>query len=254
MSESSDSVTYDEAVDEENEAQDVAGHAEEFLAQQEWDESTPLQDLEGRFEDVGSFLETLPDGINVGGVNVPTPREPGADDPLLGGIDLGDIDNLDEVLNEIASDITQLSVDLGDLGQTGLLEVQARALRALALLTLQQSQISIQSLQAQFDILSAVEPISAITVSGRNAIEDAGVPQPVVPQSDNTRIATKRIYIRNSQDNNNPIAFGDDEINPDNGFILNPGESLDYPIDLRNGVLYMASSEEGAEVELLGAI
>jgi len=250
MSESSDSVTYDEAVEEDNQTQDVGGHVDDFLSQQEWDESTPLQDLESQFDDVGSFLETLPDGINVGGVDIPTPRQP----DLVGGIDLSEIDDLEDVLNEIAGDITQLGVDLGDLGQTGLLEVQARALRAIALLTLQQSQISLQSLQAQFDILSAVEPVSAITVSGRNSIDQAGVPQPVVPQSNNTQIPTKSVYIRNSQDNNEPIAFGDDEINPDNGFILNPGESLDYPIDIRNAVLYMASSEQGAEVELLGAI
>lgn len=254
MSESSNSVTYEEAVQDENEREDGAGNPGGFFEKMEWDEGTDLEDLSDRFEDVGSFLETLPEGINVGGSESPIDRDPVQENPFLGAIDIEGIENLQQLIQNIDSDIEDVAGNLGDLGQTALLQAQVKTLRSMLTLMLQRSQSDVVRLEALFDILSAVEPLSNITVSGRNAIEQAGVPQPVVPQSDNTLIFTKTLYIRSSVSNNQDIAFGDDEVSPQNGFVLKPGEYINYPIDLRNGVLYMASQEDGATVQILGAV
>lgn len=110
----------------------------------------------------------------------------------------------------------------------------------------------IDSLSALFDIVGAVEPFSRITVSGTNDIDDVDTAEPVVPDSDEVSIFTRILFVKSSDSNTDTIAIGDDETQPDNGWVLDPGENLVLSIDLRDETLWMASETSGVTVELLG--
>lgn len=129
-------------------------------------------------------------------------------------------------------------IDLSRLDQRGLLEIQAR--------------VMISSLAALFDIADAVEPVSTVTVSGSNAISVAYNAEPVIPESDQQMVPTRTIFVRADRNNDEPIAFGDDGVSPESGFILESGESITIDLDLRETQLWMASDESGQEVHLLG--
>lgn len=138
------------------------------------------------------------------------------------------------------SDPTQidLGIDLSQLDNTSLLELLTR--------------IEFSQLIAQLDTLDAVTPPSTITVSGANQITDAGLPQAVVPSNENTEIPTRTLLILTDVQNEAPVAFGDDKVDPQTGFILRPGENMTIDLDLREEVLYMASDDDQAVVYLLG--
>lgn len=269
MSSNDSPVTLDEAIEEENIEQDEQDHPEELYARLQTDPDFTVEDIEERFDDVDSFLQTLPEGFNKDEqVDPPTRRNPTERTEVVAEVDIPGFENLQQILSGVGDtlddigDINEsIDVDLGELGVRGLQVVQAQALRSIAMsmqtqtqLTLQQSKTQVDQLSALYDILSSVEPIIGITVSGRNSIDDAGVPQPVVPESDNTEIPTRKLMVRASQTNSETISFGDDDTDPQNGFLLNPGQYITVPIDLREATLYMASEEEDDEVQLLGAI
>lgn len=128
--------------------------------------------------------------------------------------------------------------NLEGLDNTGLLQVIAQTL--------------IEQLNVQIDIANAVEPPTTITVTGTEAIDEADVPQLVVPQSDNGNIPTRTIFIRNDPDNSEKIYFGDDEVVPQDGFVLGVGEYIIFPLDLRESQLWMACEDADEVVQLLG--
>lgn len=133
-----------------------------------------------------------------------------------------------------------LDIDLSELDQRGLLEVIARIL--------------IAQTSASFDIADAVEPFRGISVSGTNVIEEDDEAEEVVPGSSGSNIPTRLLMMKASDNNNAPIFIGDDDIEPNNGWKLERGQSLTISTDLREATLYMASEEDGQLIELLGLI
>jgi len=115
-------------------------------------------------------------------------------------------------------------------------------------------QIEVVQLETLFNISDSVEPFNSITVSGTNAIDDANTAEPVVPKSDDEQIPTRELMIRSDPENDEQVYFGDDEVRPNSGFVLLPGEMITLETDLRAEELYMASSESGEQVQLLGVI
>lgn len=269
MSDSESPVTFDQAQQAENEAEDLEGHTQDLLASQQVDPDMTIRELREKFENVESFLTTLPDRINRSDeVEAPEFPSEGARDEIVNRVTVPGFESVVDLLGGIGESISdiggindQLDIDIGSATRDQLLRTQTRALRSIALsnesavrLALQQSQTNVDQLSALFNILSAVEPVSNITVSGRNSIDSPGQPQVAIPESDNTDIPTRKLLVRSSIDNNEAIAFGDDEVDPDNGFLLQPGEDIVVPMDLRETELYMASDEDGATVELLGVV
>lgn len=128
--------------------------------------------------------------------------------------------------------------NLEGLDNTGLLQVIAQTL--------------IESLNVQIDIANAVEPPSSVTVTGTEAIDNADEAQLVVPQSDSGNIPTRVLFIRNDPDNTERIYFGDNEVQPQDGFVLTVGEYIIIPIDLREIQIWMAAEQQDQVVQLLG--
>lgn len=156
-------------------------------------------------------------------------------------------------LGNILSEIENISdVDLADLSQTELLTLVVRLLSLMSRMRVADLSIQTTQTEALLDIATSVEPSRAITVTGVNVIEDADTPEPLIPQSDKTDIPTRVLRIRADPLNDKPIAIGDDEIDPDEGWYLKPGESDQISIDFRRTQLYMASEEDGQSVRLLG--
>lgn len=184
----------------------------------ETDANISTDDLKDRFSDVGSRVEEVPDWLK----------------PESSQRDIGD----DSRRSEYGIDISLGNLD--SLDTAGLLEVLAR--------------INVAQLAAMFDIADAVEPFQSITVSGVNAINDAGVPEPVVPESDQQAIPTRSLFMRADENNDNKIYIGDDEVAPNTGLVLAPGEFYVMESDLRAEELYMASDESGQTIQLLGLV
>lgn len=142
-------------------------------------------------------------------------------------------------------EIPDPSIDLGQIEAILQSGNQAQILGAMGRILL-----GIFSLTA--DIADDMSPSTRITVSGTNAITQADRAEPIVPESDNELIPTRWLFVKSSADNSHPIAIGDDDADPDSGFVLNPGDSIKLEADLRREEYYMACSESGEEVQLLG--
>lgn len=206
--------TFEEATEEQQQEE------EETEFHKEWEEHLGGEaefqfrrpDLEEQVESIRDISEVVPDDLIPGD----EPPDFGRERPGSPGFD----------------------IDLGELDNRGLLEVQARAM--------------ITMVAALFDVADAVEPMSTITVSGTNAIRVAYNAEPVIPESDQQMVPTRTIFIRSDRDNGEPIAFGDDAVSPQSGFVLESGESITIELDLRNTQLWMASEEAGQQVHLLG--
>lgn len=149
--------------------------------------------------------------------------QPGESDPTS-GLGIGDI-NIGE---------------LSELDNQQILEVLVR--------------VNIAMLNSLLNIEDYTSSYSNITVSGTNAINAADTPEPVVPQSDQSDIPTRILGIRSDTNNTDSIAFGDDQVSPNNGFVLNRGEVKWMEIDLRGEALFMSSETEGQIVQLLGMV
>lgn len=211
-----DTVSYEEATEER--AAEELGDPE---PEEENDPDIPSSPLEQVWENVEDISEVVPDFL--------TPGE---------GLGEQETPNLGGRRGEFG-----VSLDISGLSQMdtrGLLEVMAR--------------VNIAQLATLFDIADAVEPFTTVTVSGTNAIDNADVEQPVVPQSDTSDIPTRTLFIRASPDNNRLIYFGDDEVQPNSGFALAAGEFIVLETDLRGEELWMASEQAGGTVQLLGMV
>lgn len=159
------------------------------------------------------------------------------------GVDLSDIENSLEAAFEI---------DLSDADQLELLQVIAETNRISAALNNLIMEQSISQLVMLNDIATAVEPPAGVTVSGFNDIDDVNEPQPVIPNSLETTVPVKTLWLRALPENNENIYLGDDVHDPANGYMIRPGESISIELDFRDDNLWMSSPEEGAGVMLLG--
>lgn len=208
--------SYEEAT-EENAGEDDSNPGPEA----ETDVRSTVDDLRDEFGDVENRVEGVPDWLK--------PESAGRRDdmPDVGG----------------QRGSFGIDVDLGDLegmSDAGLLEVVAR--------------VSIAQLATLFDIADAVQPFQNITVSGVNAIDEANTTEPVVPQSDDEQIPTRTLFMRANEDNTDKIYIGDDEVAPQSGLVLGPGEFYAIESDLRAEEFYMASETAGQSVQLLGLV
>lgn len=165
---------------------------------------------------------------------------------MLQGLSGTDLSEADEILSELND------IDYTQLGQTESMRLMAQSNALIATQMRALIETFTSSLVFLDDIATAVEPAAGITVSGSNDTSDPGVPEPVIPQSDSNTIPTRNLFIRASDTNSENIYFGDDAVSPSDGFMLRPGESHSISLDFRDSVLYMASSEEGQEIQLMG--
>lgn len=147
-------------------------------------------------------------------------------------IQMPDLENLEDIPFEELSDLQLLGI--------------------IAQMSKVTSQLQVTQLKTLIDIANAVEPNTNITVSGTNTIDDANTTQPVVPESDNQNIPTRKLIMKASTDNNKKIYIGDDDVKPDSGFVLDAGDTREISTDLRGEELYMASEEAGQEIQLMG--
>lgn len=165
---------------------------------------------------------------------------------LLGGQSGSTLNDVDDMLSELND------VDIESLSDLQLRRLMAQSLIAQtnAIRGILEAQIT--SATIQDSIATAVEPPAGITVSGTNEIDKEDTPQPVVPNTKERSIPVREMMIRADEDNSSPIYFGDDDISPEDGFMLRPGESQSFELDFRDSSLYMAGATEGDEIQLLG--
>lgn len=206
-------------------------------------------------EDIDELADRL------GRIALPTPGELGPDE-------LGRerrqrelrIDILQELADQLGVDLSDLQETLIDEAQTNLdLDDASQLLQLIASFLQTQNQLlgviantNVSQLENIIAISNDVKPATLISVSGREVIDDPDTSQPVVPESDTTDIPTNTLFIRADENNSTPIAIGDDDVDPDDGFILKPGEAQEVSIDLRDEQLFMASETDGDAVRLLG--
>lgn len=153
---------------------------------------------------------------------------------------------VDQTINEL------FDFELESLSRNDLLVVIAESMRNNLLmnkLLVEQSNVQLSLLN---DIANGVLPNTAVTVSGTNSIDDANAAQPIIPDSKNQDVPTRVLWVRASPGNNDDIFIGDDSVDPDDGFVLRPGESTQIEVDFRSQLLYMASGTEDQVVQLLG--
>lgn len=208
--------SYEEAT-EERAGEDLGDPEPE----EEFEPDLRTTSLEELFESVEDITEVVPDWLR------PEEGIPETDVPDVGGR-----------RGQLGFDLNISG--LSQMDTRGLLEVMAR--------------VNIAQLATMMDIADNIEPFSTITVSGTNAIDNANTEQPVVPQSDTEAIPTRTLFIRASPRNNKPIYFGDDEVQPNSGFVLRAGEFIIWETDLRGEELWMASESDGQIVQLMGAV
>lgn len=201
------------------------------------------EDLKEAAEDFRGFLLATPRGINVG-----TRDEVPEQDESV-------VVNIGNQRAQLAGDLESLiNRDLSGIGRLGILQTIAQSLVTINEQLTIQNETLLNILANEQIISRSVEPFNAITVSGTNAIDNADAPQEVVPESETTDIPTRALFIKASSDNQAKIAFGDDNIEPTDGFILEKGQFIFLEMDLRETTLYMASQSSGPVVEILGVV
>ena len=105
------------------------------------------------------------------------------------------------------------------------------------------------------DIAGAVEPPSTISVAGINDLGSSPtVAGEVIPESEDREFPIRKLVLRASRSNTGDVFFGDDDISPNAGFKLSPGESIQLDLDFRDDTLYMAGDHRSDEVSFLGLI
>lgn len=260
-------LDYDDAVkdrqrkteEEDEHKEGLPNHAPESGSKFEGEE------IEKLAEQFGSIMVNPPGYLSKAGVQEqreqsrrPTQTSPTGESIEITAADLG-LENV--LLGGLAGELGDLSfgelgslgdIDFDQLNTRDLLQIQVQTLVEMLSVTRLNARSTVASLSALYDIADAVEPFKRITVSGSNDIELAESPEPVVPESDDANIPTRRLFIKADSDNQTQMAFGDDEITPENGFILNPGESIVWPSDIRGDELYMTASKPGQTVHILG--
>lgn len=167
-----------------------------------------------------------------------------------------DLQNLQDILEftDLPSEVAVNDLGVEDLLQL-LLRVQVNFISPNIASTAQLLKIistsNAQQLAAIENILTEVRPANQFVVTGRNVINNTDNPEPVIPDADNTEIPTRTIYIRADPKNQDPVVFGDDDVDPDTGFFLNAGESQMIEQNFADQVLWMAGTS-GDAVRLLG--
>lgn len=239
-----DPVTFRQVQEERNIEEHAEEHAEGQPAQE-----TPVPflgpDLEEQAAAIRTILEPTPETVQ-------EEAEEAVREVIRRNIVRRRSDSVDETISEFSTEL--LEVDLSELSERGLLEHIARILQLMFELHGTIAGIAVNQLDALFNILTSVEPFSRITVSGVHVVEagDEDTVLPVVPESDTVDIPTRILFIRASPNNSDQIAFGDDEVEPDDGFILNPGEHQVLSINLAQETLWMSAETGGDEVQLMG--
>lgn len=168
----------------------------------------------------------------------------------MASLDVGvGLEGLQDVLREL------VDIELDNLGDTELLRVIAEANRTQALYQNSMFETMITQSVVLDEIATAVEAAATVSVSGTNDTgRRAGVPVTVVPRADEETIPVRRLWIRADPDNTHGIYFGDDDVSPNDGFLLRPGETHAIDLDFRDDILWMASDEPRQEVHLLGLV
>lgn len=199
------------------------------------------------------ILMPSPDAISDEGVGRRVERREEAVNRIMIDLDNALFEDIGAGIGDIENAIRDtMDLDLSQLDSRELLAVIAESSRVNSVLNNVIMEQSITQLSVLNDIATAVEPAASVTVSGINSVSRAGVPEPVVPRSDEVTVATRRLWIRASPRNSDDMYFGDDKITPGNGFVLRPGESRDVQLDFRDSILWMASNTKGDEVQLYG--
>lgn len=159
------------------------------------------------------------------------------------------LDDLEEQLREANE------IDLDALDEMELM-------RFMANMELIQANASVASLENGLtssvfldDIASAVESPSTITINGINDTgRNPSDPSTVIPDTEGREFPATTMFMRASRENTDRIYFGDDDISPQSGFVLAPGESMVFTMDFRDDSLYMASDDRGQEVSYIGLL
>lgn len=229
---------------------DVDETFEEFLAQfRDWVIATPdeLKEEveEKRREKVEEAMAIQNDLANT--VNVDLPGL---------AFDLQSVeDAIDRLGNDLPDDLTTLTTEqlLANILDV-LLNAIAPSINSAAQLLQVVSTAETAQLATLFDIDTEVSPSSTIVVTGNNAVDTAEEPEPVVQESNNTGIPTRELILKADEDNQDPLAFGDDQVDPDNAFLLKPGESTVINHNIAQTVLYFTSETEGDQLQILGLL
>jgi len=241
MSEERTPLTFDKVSEEENKRQHEEGHKDKFQYSVEGASLDNLVSLQEMYGDVADILTTSPsrfvEGFNK--VGLPQKRQE-------------NINQFGALIEVLQNQFGELSGDLSSLDQKGLLLDIARSNRLFLQFMSTLLQTNVEMLSAQYDTLSAVEPFSQIVVSGLNTIENENEVAPVVPESDTVEIPSRTVFIKASPKNDGVIALGDDEVSPQDGWILRKGEYIVIDDDLGAEEIYMSGNEAGDSVELLG--
>jgi hypothetical protein len=243
--------TFEESQEEKTEERD------ESIAERggDEDEYEMVSDIDFDGESIEEFADSLD------GITLPTPDElaPGDTAASRREVELR-ISVLEELSDQLGITLEELQDRLGATPQpdpgtndvAGLLQI---------LISLIQSQNSVlgviantqvSQLQNLVTVAQNISPNTLVTVTGREVISQSGEPQLIIPQSDQTDIPTRELYVRADSQNTSNIAIGDDAVDPDDGFFLKPGEYERIGVDFREQQLYMASEEAGDAVRLLG--
>lgn len=235
-----------------------------------------VRDIEGE-----NISVSTPDWLSEEEVGT-TPSPPGnrtpPGSPSFGDINLGE---LESILSQIEGSVGNVGLDdVGDIGfddaniniddilsGIDLSQVspgEAAIIRLLsAMLQLHANEFQVLKIMSRLqlatsvgisDMLSAVSPVSDITVSGSNVISTASAVEPVVPQSDTENIPTKLLFLKADARNTDAIAIGDDQISPSAGYILKRGDDIMIEADLRGEEFYMSSSQANQTIHILGMI
>lgn len=143
-------------------------------------------------------------------------------------------------------EIPQIDIDLSELSQRDLLQ-------SLVEFQQVQSNTMVSMLSTLIDIFASVRGNRTITIIGAEAIDQQDIPEEVISQSSpQDSVLTRTLWLRASNDNNAPVAFGDDQVDPDRAFVLNKGEVIKLDIDIGRIDLYMASETAGQEIQIMG--
>jgi len=125
---------------------------------------------------------------------------------------------------------------------------QTQLLRAMTELTQVMSNAQVAMLDRLNTIAQFTRPEEVVTVSGANVNTEADTPTEVISQS----VDTRKIYLRASPNNIDDIYLGDDQVEPQKGWVLRPGETLMIRLNFVQQSLYMASETENQVIQILG--
>lgn len=256
MAEESDTVTFEEAREEYTKEREEEGEEPYVTFEVPMDGDV---DLEERVENLETVIRSTPgrlsDRPEEADVSQVTDSIRTDIDNITQGFSMVDINNLLEQ-QDVSVSIPDLADSLATAeSQLDYLQNIAQSNMSILQMLTTLSQTQVDMLEAIFSLETSMSEFSRITVSGSNQIDEADVPQPVVPNTDDTGVVTRTLFMKAAEDNTSPIAIGDDEVDPVNGWVLHENEHLILDMDLsQNDILWMASEDSGQLIELLGVV